>query len=65
MTLTIKNRIILCWEILTITSGHKHPAHVKQLSTFMDGYTAGFKDGLLQSRIKPNPLGRVSAETIA
>ena len=44
MILTLKNRIKLCWEILTIRSGHRHPAHEKQLPTFLRGYQAGRKD---------------------
>lgn len=46
MNLTIVMRLKLCWEILTIRSGHGHPAQVKQLSTFMRGYAAGFHDGV-------------------
>lgn len=42
--LTIINRIKLCWEILTVRSGHSHSAQEKQLSTFQRGYGAGMKD---------------------
>ena len=44
MALTFKNRLKLCWEILTIRSGHRHHAQEKQLSTFMNGYQAGTWD---------------------
>lgn len=44
MILTLKNRLKLIWEIVSIRSGHKHKAQVKQLSTFIKGYEAGFKD---------------------
>jgi hypothetical protein len=63
--LTIKKRISLCWEILTARSGHNHGAQVKMLSTFIEGYNAGYKDGFMQSNIKPNNSGRVSMETVA
>ena len=39
--LTILYRLKLCFEILTIRSGHKHTANEKQLSTFQKGYRAG------------------------
>lgn len=45
--LTIINRLKLCWEILTVRSGHKHSAQEKQLSTFQRGYGAGMKDAQL------------------
>lgn len=48
MNLTIKKRLQLCWEILTIRSGHKHPAQEKGLSTFQRGYDAGMLDGKLK-----------------
>jgi hypothetical protein len=63
--LTIKKRISLCWEILTASSGHNHHAQLKQLSTFTEGYAAGYKDGFIQSNIKPNSSGRVNMEPIA
>lgn len=44
MPLTIINRLKICWEVLTIRSGHKHPAQVKQLSIFIQGYEAGRQD---------------------
>lgn len=44
MTLTFKNRLKLCYEILTKKSGHKHPADSKCLSIFVEGYKAGMKD---------------------
>lgn len=44
MRLTILNRLKLCFEILTIRSGHKHSAHEKQLSIFKRGYESGMKD---------------------
>ena len=47
MKLTFINRLKICWEVLTVTSGHKHSAQEKQLSTFIRGYNAGFNDCLL------------------
>lgn len=44
--LTIINRLKLCWEILTVRSGHNHSAQEKQLSTFQRGYGAGMKDAM-------------------
>lgn len=44
MKLTIKNRLKLCWEILTAKSGHAHCAQEKMLSTFIRGYEAGVRD---------------------
>lgn len=57
MKLTIRNRIKLCFEILTIRSGHAHTAQEKQLSTFLRGYRAGMKDeqSKRQSEIEINP----------
>ena len=48
MKLTIINRLRLCWEILTIKSGHAHTAQEKQLSTFQRGYAAGLLDSKLE-----------------
>ncbi|STB30301.1 Uncharacterised protein [Citrobacter koseri] len=45
MKLTLINRLKLCWEILTVKSGHAHFAQEKQLSIFRRGYRAGLKDG--------------------
>ncbi len=50
MILTLVNRIKLCWEILTITSGHAHATQEKQLSTFMRGYDAGMKDAKMMAK---------------
>jgi len=47
MILTIRNRIRIAWEAMTICSGHTHKAHEKQLTTFMRGYCAGMKDAEL------------------
>lgn len=44
LTLTLKNIIKLCYEILTITSGHKHKTSEKKLSSFQKGYLHGFRD---------------------
>ena len=44
MKLSIINRLKICWEVLTVTSGHAHTAQEKQLSTFERGYFAGRKD---------------------
>ena len=44
MKLTIANRLKLAWEVLTVRSGHGHTAQEKQLSTFMNGYVAGWDD---------------------
>jgi len=48
MKLTLINRLKLVFEILTIRSGHKHKADIKQLSTFQKGYRAGMKDNQLE-----------------
>jgi hypothetical protein len=48
MKLTIANRLKLCFEILTIRSGHRHSAQEKCLSTFRRGYDAGRKDEQLE-----------------
>lgn len=48
MRLTLKNRLMLCWEILTTRSGHAHTAQEKQLSTFIRGYKAGMLDMRLE-----------------
>lgn len=50
--LTIINRLKLCWEILTVRSGHNHSAQEKQLSTFQRGYEAGTKDARLRMENK-------------
>jgi hypothetical protein len=47
MKLTLIVRLMLCWEILTVRSGHKHTAQEKILSTFQCGYDAGFYDGIV------------------
>ena len=43
--LTIKQRLILCWQILTTTSGHAHSATEKNLLIFQKGYSYGLIDG--------------------
>lgn len=48
MKLTLRHRIKLCWEILTITSGHAHSAFEKNLPIFQRGYVAGRKDSALE-----------------
>jgi len=50
MQLTLINRLKICFEVLTIRSGHKHPASEKQLSTFLHGYSYGFDDGEIYER---------------
>ena len=50
MKLTFINRLRLCFEILTVKSGHAHAAQEKQLSTFIRGYAAGLKDGKLNEK---------------
>ena len=45
MRLTFWNRLKLCFEVLTIRSGHAHQVQEKQLSTFQRGYCAGMEDG--------------------
>ena len=45
LKLTLLVRLKLCWEILTVRSGHKHSAFEKNLSTFERGYMAGLYDG--------------------
>jgi hypothetical protein len=51
MKLTFINRLKICFEVLTIRSGHAHVAHEKQLSTFQRGYEAGMKDERLLSAL--------------
>ena len=51
MKLTIKNRLKICWEVLTARSGHKHTAQEKILSTFRRGYDAGRTDEKLNKGI--------------
>lgn len=48
MKLTLKNRLMLCWEVLTARSRHAPPAQEKQLSTFIRGYEAGMRDMRLE-----------------
>jgi hypothetical protein len=52
MKLTFLFRLKLCYEILTIKSGHKHSAQEKQLSTFRRGYASGMKDAMIEARDK-------------
>jgi hypothetical protein len=49
MKLTLLNRLKLCFEILTIRSGHSHTANEKILSTFLRGYDSGVKDASYES----------------
>jgi hypothetical protein len=53
MKLTFATRLRLCWEVLTIRSGHRHSAQEKQLSTFQRGYDAGTKDAALEDQAAP------------
>lgn len=62
MILTIKNRLKLCWEILTARSGHNHPSHIKQLSIFMRGYEAGYKDCFIDNGIKRDNTGLINPD---
>ena len=48
MRLTLSKRLKLCFEILTVRSGHGHFAQEKQLSTFQRGYSSGIKDAKLE-----------------
>lgn len=48
-TLTLLTRLKMCYEILTTTSGHKHPASEKQLSMFINGYHAGKYDAQINN----------------
>lgn len=50
MKLTLINRLKLCFEILTLRSGHRHSAQEKQLSTFIRGYEAGLYDAKLMEK---------------
>ena len=52
MKLTLKTRLMLCWEILTTRSGHAHTAQEKQLSTFIRGYEAGMLDARLSGEAR-------------
>ena len=47
MKLTLRHRLMLCFEILTKRSGHAHTAQEKSLSVFQRGYVAGLKDAAL------------------
>ena len=53
MKLTLLNRLKLCYEILTVTSGHGHTAQEKLLSTFQRGYAAGRHDEQLVTKTWP------------
>ena len=44
MKLTLRNRLNICFEVMTKRSGHKHTAQEKTLSTFERGYQAGGQD---------------------
>lgn len=48
--LTLKSRLKLCFEVLTIRSGHAHPPQEKQLAIFQRGYAAGLKDAGLERK---------------
>ena len=50
MRLTFLNRLRLCFQILTATSGHAHSAQENQLSTFIRGYEAGLQDRKLNEK---------------
>ena len=50
MKLTILKRIKLCFEVMTIRSGHAHTAQEKQLSVFQRGYETGRTDEMLNNR---------------
>ena len=45
MKLTILVRLKICWEVMTIRSGHAHSTQEKQLSIYQSGYCAGLIDG--------------------
>ena len=40
----ISKRLKICFEVLFLRSGHKHPAQEKQISVFQNGYSAGLED---------------------
>ena len=73
MKLTFATRLKLCWEILTVRSGHTHSAQEKQLSTFQRGYAAGMEDSALEAQAAPgvctnrswwdNSLWQIAPET--
>ena len=48
MKLTLRTRLKLAWEVLTIRSGHAHTSQEKMLSPFQRGYQAGRKDAALR-----------------
>ena len=48
LKLTFLVRLKLCWEILTVKSGHGHSATEKNLSTFQKGYDVGLYDRALE-----------------
>jgi hypothetical protein len=48
MDLTFRNRVKICFEVMTKRSGHKHIAKEKCLSTFIRGYQAGRLDTVLE-----------------
>jgi len=58
MKLSFKNRIKLCWEIISARSGHAHAAQEKQLSTFIKGYDAGRHDQQLEYNHQINSDGK-------
>lgn len=57
MKLTLWNRLKICFEVLTVRSGHKHVAQEKQLQTFQNGYAAGYAD---KTRGSPETPGSAS-----
>ena len=48
MKLTLRNRLKICFEVLTIRGGRGCTAQEKQLSTFLRGYYAGMEDQALE-----------------
>ena len=48
MKLTLKKRLIICFEVLFARSGHAHCAQEKDLPVFKRGYDAGMKDKKLE-----------------
>ena len=65
MLLTLKNRILLCWEILTVKSGHAHPAQEKQLSIFQRGYSSGLSDGIVEGKLENQRAREMCAQRAA
>lgn len=50
MKLTIRNKLKICWEVLTTSRENKEPAEESQLSTYSCGYKTGVEDCELHAK---------------